>query len=128
MQEGYAESENPVVSSLRSVTGFFRRTFLDETETAKVIRLVKEVEPNFNYDSFLADLREFIIPDFIDSFVDNDLQALKAWTSEAAFNVTTAPMKMYLQRGLRPANQIIDLKGIDIISGKCWKKGTYRCS
>lgn len=118
MQEGYAESENPVVSSLRSVTGFFRRTFLDETETAKVIRLVKEVEPNFNYDSFLADLREFIIPDFIDSFVDNDLQALKAWTSEAAFNVTTAPMKMYLQRGLRPANQIIDLKGIDIISAK----------
>lgn len=83
MQEGYAESENPVISSLRSVTGFFRRTFLDETETAKVIRLVKEVEPNFNYDSFLADLREFIIPDFIDSFVDNDLRALKAWTSEA---------------------------------------------
>ncbi|PLW23670.1 hypothetical protein PCASD_13549 [Puccinia coronata f. sp. avenae] len=118
MQEGYAESENPVVSSLRSVSGFFRRTFLDETETAKVIRLVKEVDPCFNYDAFLADLREFIIPDFLDSFVDNDLTALKAWTSEAAFNVTTAPMKMYLQRGLRPANQIIDLKGIDIISAK----------
>lgn len=118
VQEGYAESENPVVASIRSVTGFLRRNLLDETETAKVIRLVKEVDPAFNYDAFLADLREFIIPDFVDSFVDNDLQALKMWTSEAAFNVTSAPMKMYLQRGLRPANQIIDLKGIDILSAK----------
>jgi import inner membrane translocase subunit TIM44 len=83
VQEGYAESENPVVASIRSVTGFLRRNLLDETETAKVIRLVKEVDPAFNYDAFLADLREFIIPDFVDSFVDNDLQALKMWTSEA---------------------------------------------
>ncbi|WAQ87711.1 hypothetical protein PtA15_8A617 [Puccinia triticina] len=118
VQEGYAESENPVVASIRSVTGFLRRNLLDETETAKVIRLVKEVDPAFNYDAFLADLREFIIPDFVDSFVDNDLKALKMWTSEAAFNVQSAPMKMYLQRGLRPANQIIDLKGIDILSAK----------
>ncbi|KAI9618592.1 hypothetical protein H4Q26_012413 [Puccinia striiformis f. sp. tritici PST-130] len=63
-------------------------------------------------------LREFIIPDFVDSFVENDLKSIKLWTSEAAFNVTTAPMKLYLQRGLRPANQIIDLKGIDILSAK----------
>ncbi|KAH9443842.1 hypothetical protein Pst134EB_026233 [Puccinia striiformis f. sp. tritici] len=118
LQESYTESENPVIASVRSVTGFLRRNLIDETETAKVIRLVKEVDPNFNYDGFLADLREFIIPDFVDSFVENDLKSIKLWTSEAAFNVTTAPMKLYLQRGLRPANQIIDLKGIDILSAK----------
>ncbi|KAH9821934.1 hypothetical protein DFH28DRAFT_951065 [Melampsora americana] len=116
-QNTYEDSDNPVIASMRTVTGAIGRLF-DETETAKVVRLIKEIDPSFEYDGFLRDLREYIVPEIVDAYVDADLKILKLWTSEGAYNVITAPMQTYLQRGLRPENQVIDLKGIDIMSAK----------
>ncbi|EGG08314.1 uncharacterized protein MELLADRAFT_47868 [Melampsora larici-populina 98AG31] len=116
-QNTYEDSDNPVIASMRTVTGAIGRLF-DETETAKVVRLIKEIDRDFEFDGFLRDLREYIVPEIVDAYVDADLKVLKLWTSEGAYNVITAPMQTYLQRGLRPENQVIDLKGIDIMSAK----------
>lgn len=78
----YAESENPFVSSMRSVTSTVGRWF-DETETAKVTKWVKELDPSFTTEGFLVELREYIVPELVDAYVNADQPTLKAWCSEA---------------------------------------------
>lgn len=78
----YAESENPFVSSMRTVTSAVGR-FFDETETAKVTKWVKEMDPAFTTEAFLRDLREYIVPEMVDAYVNADQATLKAWCSEA---------------------------------------------
>ncbi|CAH7672933.1 hypothetical protein BY996DRAFT_7512942 [Phakopsora pachyrhizi] len=116
-QLNYEDSDNPIIASMRTVTGAIGR-FFDETETAKVVRMIKEMDPEFEFDGFLRDLREYIVPEIVDAYVDCDFKSLKHWTSEAAYNVITAPMQLYIQQGIRPESQVIDLKGIDIMSAK----------
>lgn len=81
LSEAYQESDNPVVGAMRSVTGAIGR-FFDETETAKVVRWVKEMDPDFEMDGFLRDLREYVVPEIVDAYVGADLVTLKRWTSE----------------------------------------------
>lgn len=77
----YADSENPFVSTARSVTSTIGR-FFDETETAKVNRMIKEMDPSFNSEAFLRELREYIVPELVDAYVNTDQPTLKLWTSE----------------------------------------------
>lgn len=83
MREAYAESENPFVSSMRSVTSTLSRVLFDETETAKVTKWVKELDPRFTTEGFLVELREYIVPELVDAYVNADQPTLKQWCSEA---------------------------------------------
>lgn len=80
--QSYAESDNPFVVMSRSVTGTIGRIF-DETETAKVTKWVKEMDPTFTQESFLRELREYIVPELVDAYVNGDQPILKQWCSEA---------------------------------------------
>lgn len=82
LSTAYADSENPVVSSMRSVTSTVGRLFA-ETETAKVTRWVKELDPQFTAEGFLRDLREYIVPELVDAYVNGDQVVLRQWCSEA---------------------------------------------
>jgi import inner membrane translocase subunit TIM44 len=82
MSTSYQDSENPFVSTMRSVTSTVGR-FFDETETAKVTKWVKEMDPEFRTESFLRDLREYIVPELVDAYVNCDNATLKVWCSEA---------------------------------------------
>lgn len=82
LSHAYAESENPVVSAVRGVTSTVGRWF-DETETSKVTRWVKEMDPEFTTEGFLRDLREYIVPEIVDAYVNADQPTLREWCSEA---------------------------------------------
>jgi len=82
MRQAYDESENPVVSSMRSVTQTIGSWF-DENETARVQRLMKMLDPAFNHESFERELREYIVPEVVDAYLSADQEALKAWCGEA---------------------------------------------
>lgn len=81
-REVYDESENPVVSSLRSVTSTIGSWF-DENETAQVMRMMKALDPTFNKEAFERELREYIVPEVVDAYLSADREALKEWCSEA---------------------------------------------
>jgi import inner membrane translocase subunit TIM44 len=66
----------------RSVTGTIGRWF-DETETAKVAKWVKEMDPSFTQESFLRELRDYIVPELVDAYVNADQPTLRQWCSEA---------------------------------------------
>lgn len=82
----YDESENPVVSTVRSATDWIADTWggmFAETEVASVVRRFKEMDPNFNMDAFNTELREWIIPEIVDAYVKGDVETLQQWFSEA---------------------------------------------
>ncbi|PHH58416.1 hypothetical protein CDD82_3058 [Ophiocordyceps australis] len=62
MKSSYAESENPLISTARSITdrigGFFA-----ENETAIVIKKFRAMDPAFQLEPFLKDLREYMLPE-----------------------------------------------------------------
>jgi mitochondrial import inner membrane translocase subunit TIM44 len=81
-KQSYDESENPFVSSVRSVTDKIGGLF-EENETAQVIRAFRALDPGFQMETFSVELREYIIPEVVDAYLGADKEALKMWCGEA---------------------------------------------
>ncbi|KAL6300005.1 hypothetical protein BKA93DRAFT_741388 [Sparassis latifolia] len=117
LRQAYDESENPVVSSLRSVTQTIGSWF-DENENARVQRLMKALDPTFNMESFERELREYIVPEVVDAYLSADREALEAWCGEATYNVLWATMEQYLKQGLISDSKVLDIRQVDVSAGK----------
>ncbi|SGZ26252.1 BQ5605_C024g09870 [Microbotryum silenes-dioicae] len=117
LSHAYAESENPFVSSMRTVTSAIGR-FFDETETAKVAKWVKELDPSFTTEGFLRELREYIVPELVDAYVNGDQPTLKAWCSEATYNVLMATLQGTISPTLVSESRVLDIRNLDIMSAK----------
>ncbi|TFK94126.1 mitochondria import inner membrane translocase TIM44 subunit [Polyporus arcularius HHB13444] len=117
LKQQYDESENPVVSSLRSVTQTIGSWF-DENESAQVQRLMKAIDPTFNMESFERELREYIVPEVVDAYLSADREALQAWCGEATYNVLWATMEQYLKQGLVSDSKVLDIRQVDVSTGK----------
>jgi import inner membrane translocase subunit TIM44 len=111
--ESYRESDNAFVSMSRGFTNTMHRWFLRE-------------------------LREYIIPEVVDAFVSADIKTLREWTSEAVstcptiataqwtdirdyvmlpfqtYNVLTATIQPYIQKGLISDSKVLDIRGVDV--------------
>lgn len=48
-----------------------------------MIRLFKELDPNFEMEDFQRFLREYIVPEVVDAYLGADREALKMWCGEA---------------------------------------------
>jgi len=117
LRQTYDESENPVVSSMRSVTQTVGSWF-DENETAQVMRLMKALDPAFNRESFERELREYIVPEVVDAYLSADKESLKSWCGEATYNVLWATMEHFLQQGLISDSKVLDIRQVDVSDGK----------
>lgn len=113
MRQSFDESENPVVSGLRSVTQTIGSWF-DENETAQVIRMMKAIDPDFQQGDFERELREYIVPEVVDAYLSADQESLKAWCGEATYNVLWATMEVFLGRGLVSDSRVLDIRQVDV--------------
>lgn len=117
LQNAYEESENGFVSTVRTIAdkigGFF-----EETESARVVRMFKELDPTFNQEEFLKDVRGYILPEVLDAYVKGDADILKSWLSEAPYNIWAANAKQYKEANLYSAGRVLDIRGVDILSAK----------
>lgn len=122
MKSVYQESENPLISTARSITdkigGFFA-----ENETAMVIKKLRELDPAFKLEPFLRELREYILPEVLDAYVKGDIETLKLWLSEAQYSVYEALTKQYLTAGLKSDGKILDIRGVDILRARMLEPG-----
>ncbi|KAG5929670.1 hypothetical protein E4U42_005102 [Claviceps africana] len=113
MKGRYEESENPLISTARSITdrigGFFA-----ENETAMVIKKFRTMDPAFQVEPFLQELREYILPEVLDAYVKGDTETLKLWLSAAQYSVYEALKKQYLQAGMKSDGRILDIRNVDI--------------
>ncbi|KAJ7763544.1 import inner membrane translocase subunit tim44 [Mycena maculata] len=117
MRQAFDESENPVVASVRSVTETVGSWF-EENETAQVMRLMKNLDPDFTREGFDRELREYIVPEVVDAYLTADQPALKAWCGEATYNVLWATMEQYLRQGLISDSKVLDIRQVDVSTGK----------
>jgi len=122
MKDVYNESENPLISTARSIsdriTGFFA-----ENETAMVIKKFREMEPNFQLEPFLTEMREYILPEVLDAYVKGDTEVLKLWLSAAQYQVYAALMQQYTTAGLKSDGRIVDIRNVDILNAKLLEPG-----
>jgi import inner membrane translocase subunit TIM44 len=122
MKGKYEESENPLVSTARSITdtiaGFFA-----ENETAQVHKKFRAMDPNFSTEPFLQELREYILPEVLDAYVKGDTETLKLWLSAAQYSVYEALTKQYLQAGMKSDGRILDIRHVDIIRARMLDPG-----
>ncbi|RAH81475.1 TIM44 subunit of mitochondria import inner membrane translocase [Aspergillus japonicus CBS 114.51] len=113
LKNTYDESENPLITTARSISdrvaGFFA-----ENETAQVVKKFREMDPNFQMESFLREMREYILPEVLDAYVKGDVETLKLWLSEAQFNVYAALAQQYTNLGLKSDGRILDIRGVDV--------------
>lgn len=120
--QAYQESENPLVSTARSITdriaGFFA-----ENETAMVIKKFRQMDPTFQVEPFLRDLREYILPEVLDAYVKGDVETLRLWLSAAQYSVYEALTKQYLQAGLKSDGRILDIRHVDILKARLLEPG-----
>ena len=118
----YKESENPFISTARSISdrvaGFFA-----ENETAMVIKKFREMDPSFQTEPFLRELREYILPEVLDAYVKGDSETLKLWLSAAQFQVYSALMQQYTTAGLKSDGRILDIRNVDILNARMLEPG-----
>lgn len=118
----YRESENPLISTARSVSdriaGFFA-----ENETAMVIKKFREMDPNFSLEPFLTEMRTYILPEVLEAYVKGDTDTLQQWLSAAQYSVYSALMTQYTQQGLYSDGKILDIRGVDILSARLLEPG-----
>lgn len=118
----YNESDNALISTARSIsdriTGFFA-----ENETAMVIKKFREMDPNFQMEPFLTEMREYILPEVLDAYVKGDVAVLKEWLSAAQYSVYAALMQQYQAAGLKSDGKIVDIRGVDVLNAKLLEPG-----
>ncbi|KAL8905408.1 MAG: hypothetical protein Q9207_002648 [Kuettlingeria erythrocarpa] len=122
LKSTYNESENPFVSTARSITdriaGFFA-----ENETAMVIKKFREMDPSFQVEPFLREMREYILPEVLDAYVKGDTETLKLWLSAAQYQVYAALAQQYTTAGLKSDGRILDIRHVDILSARILDPG-----
>lgn len=122
LKSSYNESENPLISTARSISdrvaGFFA-----ENETAMVIKKFREMDPSFQMEPFLREMREYILPEVLDAYVKGDLETLNLWLSAAQFQVYSALQKQWTQNGLKVDGRILDIRHVDILSARMLEPG-----
>ena len=118
----YNESENPLISTARSISdrvaGFFA-----ENETAQVIKKFREMDPHFQLEPFLTEMRTYILPEVLEAYVKGDVEVLKTWLSAAQFQVYSALMHQYTTAGLQSDGRILDIRNVDILSARMLDPG-----
>jgi import inner membrane translocase subunit TIM44 len=122
LKSSYNESENPLISTARGISdriaGFFA-----ENETAMVIKKFREMDPTFQTEPFLREMREYILPEVLDAYVKGDTETLKLWLSAAQFQVYDALSKQYTTAGLKSDGRILDIRHVDIHAARILEPG-----
>ncbi|KAH8592409.1 putative mitochondrial import inner membrane translocase subunit tim44 [Bisporella sp. PMI_857] len=122
LKSQYNESENPLISTARSISdrvaGFFA-----ENETAMVIKKFREMDPAFQMEPFIREMREYILPEVLDAYVKGDTATLKLWLSAAQFQVYDALSKQYTTAGLKSDGRILDIRHVDVLSARLLEPG-----
>ncbi|KAF7385693.1 hypothetical protein HZH66_011535 [Vespula vulgaris] len=122
----YEESDNPVIRASRFFTekvsymvgGMFQKTDLSETLTE-----ICKLDPSFDKNQFLRDCEIDIIPNILEAMVRGDLEILKDWCHEAAYNVISQPIMQVQKLGYHLDNKILDIENVDLLMGKMMEQG-----
>lgn len=122
----YDESDNPLVRATRSITEKFTSVFggmFKSTEMSEVLTEIVKSEPNFEINEFLTRVQHDIIPNIMEALSQNELEILKDWCTEAAYNIMTHPIVQCEHLKYKYHNQVLDISSLDIAASKIMEQG-----
>lgn len=122
LKSAYNESDNPFVSTARSISDRFAG-FFSENETAMVIKKIREMDPSFQMEPFVREMREYILPEVLDAYVKGDTLTLSQWLSAAQFSVYDALTKQTTAAGLKSDGRILDIRNVEVMSSRILDPG-----
>jgi import inner membrane translocase subunit TIM44 len=88
-----------------------------------VIKKFREMDPGFQMEPFVREMREYILPEVLDAYVKGDTETLKLWLSAAQFQVYDALSKQYTTAGLKSDGRILDIRNVEIMSARILDPG-----
>ena len=124
----FEESENPMLRASRAVTSKVSDLFgglFEATEMSQVHTEICKVDPSFNIGHFKKTCETLFIPTILESIIRPDLEVLKDWTYEGAYNVLAAPIKAGLERKVTFASKVLDIENVDIAMGKMMEQVSH---
>lgn len=81
------------------------------------------MDPGFQMEPFLREMREYILPEVLDAYVKGDTETLRLWLSAAQFQVYDALSKQYTTAGLKSDGRILDIRNVEILSARILEPG-----
>jgi import inner membrane translocase subunit TIM44 len=73
------EKDSPLLQFWRNIR---ESTKSEESEGAKVVRLIRTVDPTFEQNAFLDEVAHFIIPELLEAYLLGNEKVLKEWVTE----------------------------------------------
>jgi len=122
----YDESDNPLIRATRGLTEKFSSMFggmFKSTEMSEVLTEIVRVDPNFNLDEFLKNVQYDIIPNVLEALSQGEMEILKDWCTETAFNMLTHPIEQCKQLKFKYHNEVLDISHLDIAATKIMEFG-----
>lgn len=122
----YEESDNPIIRASRFFTEkvtYMVGGMFEKTELSKTLTELCKLDPNFDKNQFLRDCETDIIPNILEAISRGDLEILKDWCYEAAYNVIAQPITQAKKLGYYLDNKILDIDNVDLVMGKMIEQG-----
>ncbi|KAF7996731.1 hypothetical protein HCN44_002377 [Aphidius gifuensis] len=92
--------------------GLFKKSELSETLTE-----ICKTNPSFDRNQFVHDCQTDIIPNILEAVMRGELEILKDWCHEAAYNTIAQPLLEYKKLGYKLDNKILDIDNVDLLFG-----------
>jgi import inner membrane translocase subunit TIM44 len=96
---------------------------LEQTETARTITRLKEIDPNFELEAFLKEARELILPEVIEAWLLSDKITLAEWCSEASVKVITSGQDELVKQNLFSDSKLLELNQVELRDAKLMDNG-----
>ncbi|XP_041374299.1 mitochondrial import inner membrane translocase subunit TIM44-like [Gigantopelta aegis] len=122
----YDESDNLMIRATRAFTdkiGYVFGGMFTKTEMSEVLTEICKCDPNFDKEHFIRMCEREIIPNILEAMIRGDLDVLKDWCHEAAFNILAQPIKQMKAASYKSVSQVIDVNNVDVVAGKIMEQG-----
>ncbi|CAH1796458.1 unnamed protein product [Owenia fusiformis] len=126
LKSKYDESDHIAIRATRTFTDKMSELFggmFQKTEMSEVLTEICKMDPTFDKELFIKTCQLEIIPNVLEALVRGDLDILKDWCHEAAFNVLSHPIKQAHTAGYRIQSKVLDVNNVDIVAGKMMEQG-----
>ena len=90
----------------------------EESDLAKSIRSAKSQKPSFSLESFISYSREYLIPEFIEGVLCQDVLTTDKLCSEGLSSSLRSAFQNNIQNRLKSHGKVLDIRDVDVVSGK----------
>ncbi len=117
MKSKYDESDNLLIRASRSVTEKVSSIFggmFKSTEMSEVLTEIVKMDPSFDTNQFIKFVQDDVIPNVLESISRHELDVLKDWCTETAFNILSMPIVQTQNLKLKFKNEIFEIGNVDV--------------